>query len=162
MNNINLQQLTALELLRIPYAAIRELINRGIVRTQNSPLGDYTEYLVAEALGGELEANSKKSYDIATPDGITYQVKGRRMTGTSGDRQLSVIRSWEFDYLIGVLFDVDLNLVRAAKVPMQAVKEDSYTAKHANGQTFYLRDTVWDWDGVEDITDLLLEAHNRL
>ena len=151
-----------IDLLRAPYEAINELKNRGVVRTANSPLGDYAEYLVAKAFNGTLEKNSKKSFDVSTPEGTTYQVKARRMTGASGDRQLSIIRSWEFDFLIGVLFDADLNLVRAAKVPKTDVEKNSYLTGSTNGKTFYLRDEVWGWGGVEDVTGLLSGYHQEM
>lgn len=46
------------------YAAIlAELRTRGVVRTNNAPVGDYAETLVVAALGGSLaESVSEKSY----------------------------------------------------------------------------------------------------
>ena len=125
-------------------------------------MGDYAEYIVARTFDGTLENNSAKSFDIRISDGKTYQVKARRMRGVSGDRQLSIIRSWEFDFLIGILFDENLNLKRAAKVPMSLVKGNSTRKKSTNGWTFYLRDEVWDWDSVEDVTTLLQSTHRKL
>lgn len=43
------------------YADILEELNcRNVVRTYNSPVGDYAEWLVAEKLDFVLEHNSKK------------------------------------------------------------------------------------------------------
>ena len=44
------------ELLQLQASITNELINRDVVRTQNNPLGDYTEWLVAKALDLDLEA----------------------------------------------------------------------------------------------------------
>ena len=51
------------------YAGIlAELRRRGVVRTNNAPVGDYAEWLAARALGGEIVANaSEKSYDLRLP-----------------------------------------------------------------------------------------------
>jgi hypothetical protein len=35
-------------------AILSELKCRGVIRTENAPVGDYAEYLVATALGGHL------------------------------------------------------------------------------------------------------------
>ncbi len=47
------------------------------IRTLNAPTGDWAELLVATAYGGELAPNSKKSFDVVSPDGRRLQVKGR-------------------------------------------------------------------------------------
>jgi hypothetical protein len=36
-------------------------LTAGAIRTENAPVGDYAEYLVATALGGRLAPNSEKS-----------------------------------------------------------------------------------------------------
>jgi hypothetical protein len=35
-------------------AILSELKSRGVIRTENAPVGDYAEYLVAIALGGQV------------------------------------------------------------------------------------------------------------
>ena len=70
----------------------------------NTNVGGYAEYLCARHYGGEILGNSHPSADIKTPNGTLYQVKARKITGTKST-QLSVIRSWDFDYLIVILFD---------------------------------------------------------
>ncbi|MFZ0167665.1 MAG: hypothetical protein WAL12_29115 [Trebonia sp.] len=45
-------------------AILGELKHRGVIRTENAPVGDYAEYLVATVLGGELAPNSEKSWDV--------------------------------------------------------------------------------------------------
>ena len=39
-------------------AILSELKHRGVIRTENAPVGDYAQYLVATALGGQLAPNS--------------------------------------------------------------------------------------------------------
>jgi hypothetical protein len=45
-------------------AILRELRSRGVIRTDNAPVGDYAEYLVATTLGGQLAPNSEKAWDV--------------------------------------------------------------------------------------------------
>ena len=79
------------------YNISTELLKQKLGRTSNL-LGEYAEYLVNEHLKGELLTASNASADIRTPNGEFYQVKSRRITG-SLTTQLSIIRSWNFDYL---------------------------------------------------------------
>ena len=51
MANMDLREFSVIELLRLSRAAVTELRARGIVRTANSPAGDYAEWLVARAVG---------------------------------------------------------------------------------------------------------------
>lgn len=50
-------------------AMLSELKSRDVIRTENAPVGDYAEYLVAAATGGQLAANSEKSWDVLARDG---------------------------------------------------------------------------------------------
>ncbi len=92
---MNLKDMGVVELLRLQASITNELKERNVVRTQNSPLGDYTEWLVSNALGLELAANSKTGYDGKTSDEVKIQIKGRRVTTNNKSRQLSTIRKYE-------------------------------------------------------------------
>ena len=92
---MNLRELSIKELLQLQAAATNELKRRDVVRTQNNPLGDYTEWLVAQAMGLELAANSKAGYDGIDSNGTRIQIKGRRITPKNKSRQLSAIRKYD-------------------------------------------------------------------
>jgi hypothetical protein len=99
-----LETLRTAELFKMYRGILRELTQRGIVRTMNAPAGDYAEYLVAALVGGELADNSEKSWDIRTADGERLQVKCRVVQeGKRGQRQLSPFRTWDFDRAVIVL-----------------------------------------------------------
>jgi hypothetical protein len=100
-----LAELTTGELLALSRGILAELRRRGVIRSGNAPAGDYAELLVQRATGGELAPNSQKSWDVETPTGVHLQVKARVVTNpnASGERQLSVFRSWEFDAAVIVL-----------------------------------------------------------
>jgi hypothetical protein len=93
--------LTVRQLLATYVAIIDELLSRGLVRTRNPPLGDLAEYIVWKAYGGELAANSAKSYDILDAAGRKVQVKARAI-GLSEKRPqtFSAVRSWEFEAVV--------------------------------------------------------------
>ncbi|MDE3273973.1 DUF6998 domain-containing protein [Pseudoalteromonas sp. G4] len=90
-----LKEMRIKELLQLQVSITNELKSRGVVRTQNNPLGDYTEWLVANALDLKLEANSKAGYDGLSKTGVRVQIKGRRVTPKNNSRQLSAIRKYD-------------------------------------------------------------------
>ena len=133
----------------------------GVVRSSNNPVADYSEWLSCRALNLEIATKSTKGYDATDVDGTRYEIKGRRLTKENGSLQLSAIRGLRdkhFDWLIGLLFDHDVNLVRAAKIPWDVVNRLSSHTEHTNSATLHLRDQVWEEPGVDDITDRVAAA----
>jgi len=99
-------KLTVRQLLATYVAILDELIDRGLVRTRNPPLGDLAEHIVWKAYGGELAANSGKSYDIIDADGRRVQVKARAIELTNRRTQaFSAVRSWDFDSVVFLNID---------------------------------------------------------
>ncbi|KRE21934.1 hypothetical protein ASG80_12465 [Agromyces sp. Soil535] len=109
------------------YAGIlRELVQRGVIRTSSAPAGDLAETLAAKTYDGALAPNSEKSWDIRAFDGRLIQVKSRVLASMSRTKpvQFSVFRSWDFDAAIFVVFDAETYEVLAAiELPMQSVRE---------------------------------------
>ena len=135
------------ELLRIQASVVNELQHRGVVRTKNNPLGDYTEWLVANSLQLELEANSKAGYDGTDKNGARYQIKGRRVTAKNKSRQLGVIRNYEskdFDILIAVIYNEDFNVIEAVSIPHEVISSYARFTKHANGHMLILKGAILD------------------
>ena len=156
---MDLTVLTESELLQIHADVIDELVNRGVVRTGNNPIGDYTEWLVCERLGLLLQPNSRASYDGIDSQGNRYQIKGRRTKRATGNVQLSVIRNLEqqgFDFLIAVVYNSDYTIRFAAKIPHSIVSEIATYRAHVNGHVPIIRENVLDRQGVVNITDLLV------
>jgi len=100
-------------------------------RTSNI-VGEYAEYLAHKHYGGKLLEISGSSADLKTDDGKLYQVKSRKMKGTSST-QLNVIRSWDFDYLVVILFSKNGNINKAIEVPVEMAKEYGSSNSHQNG-----------------------------
>jgi hypothetical protein len=75
----DLAGLSVRELLALWAQALRELRNRGVVRTFNNPIGDIEEELVALYYGGERGSFSQKTWDVAVGEEL-LQVKALRRT----------------------------------------------------------------------------------
>lgn len=153
---MELSKFTEIELLRLHASATDELRSRGIVRTQNNPLGDYTEWLVASALGLELQTNSKAGYDGISRDGLRVQIKGRRVTSKNCSRQLSAIRKYsdkDFDALAAVIFDESFDIVEALLIPHEVVGEYASYREHVNAHILILRGPILSDPRVQSIKE---------
>jgi hypothetical protein len=155
-----LNKLTTAELLSTHSAVLDELRKRNVIRSNNNPTGDYAEWLVSTKLKLSLANTSAKGFDAIDGD-IRYQIKGRRVTPKNKSTQLSVIRNLEgedFDFLVAVVFDNEWNVLRAAKISHQTVSAIATYRPHVNGHVMYLRPSIFENDGVEDILHLLCDG----
>jgi len=114
-----LKKLSVQELFICSMKVIWELRDRGVVRSGNAPAGDYAEWLVERATGGRMADRSQKSYDVISPNWERLQVKARVVTDMrrKAGRALSVIRTWDFDRLVVVLFRPGFMIERAVVIP---------------------------------------------
>ena len=142
---MDLSELDEKELLRLQASAKNELFRRGVVRTQNNPLGDYTEWLVSEALGLDLQSNSKAGYDGIDGNGVKFQIKGRRVTPKNNSRQLSAIRKYhekDFDVLVAVIYDEDFNIIEAVQFPHEVIADYASYRAHVNAHILILKGPI--------------------
>ncbi|MBI3748062.1 MAG: hypothetical protein HY262_04340 [Chloroflexi bacterium] len=151
------------DLLALFARIVDELLSQGVVRSTNNPVADYSEYLTARALGLTLVANSSIGFDAIGEDDVRYQVKARRLTASNGSRQLGFIRGLEtdedpFDVLVGILFNADFTVLRAAMVPIEVVRARVARIDYVNAWRLVLTDAVWSVPGVEDVTDRIRAA----
>ena len=160
----DLGNLSILALLELHAGVTRELRHRRVLRSSNNPAGDYAEHLVARALELELTPKSTTGHDATDRGGLRYEIKARRITGATGARQLSAIRSLDeqhFDVLVGVLFDEDYYVHRACTIPHGVVLECASFQEHTNAWILYLRDKIWTLPGVVDVTEHLARAQRQ-
>ena len=152
------------ELLEIYSNILTELNDRKVVRTYNSPVGDYAEFLIAKSLGLKLEKNSKKGYDaIDEETNVKYQIKSRweRDFVSKGSRKLSVIRNYEdnqFDFLIIVIFDAQFNVKNAYKLPHHIIKNYATYNAHQNGFILHAIGEFTKDNETEDIAEQIKAA----
>ncbi|WP_324733724.1 DUF6998 domain-containing protein [Pseudomonas paeninsulae] len=107
-------------------------LSAALGRTNNI-VGEYAEYLAHRHYGGRLLRASESSADIEADDGTKYQVKARKIKGTTAT-QLNVIRSWNFDYLVVILFEADGKIFKALEVPVAVAKKYGADNQHQNGK----------------------------
>jgi len=144
-------------LLRCYGGILDELIRRDIIRTYNSPIGDYAEWLVADKLGLKLNDNSNIGCDAIGPTGTRYQIKARWLQAPSSSRQISTIRGLEdahFDFLIAVLFAKDCSVAAAYRIPHHHIAGFSRFVPRVNGHNLLVQGDLLNADGVADITAL--------
>lgn len=153
----DLAEMTEVELLQTRGAVIDELRHRGVVKTENNPIGDYTEWLVGNRLGLKIQGNSQAAFDAVDPQsGVRYQIKGRRASGNSV--QFSAIRNLAdhgFDFVVAVVFDEDYSIRFAFKIAYAAVEQLARYQEHTNSHILILTEKAAEMDGVEDITHRL-------
>lgn len=161
---MNISRLSVPEIFAL-YASIMEVLrDRKVIRSSNNPAGDYAEYLFCKAFGWKRLGKVEEGADAIGRNGVRYQIKGRRLTRHNKSRQLSAIRrlpEGNFDILAGVLFNEDFSILRAATIPHTLVVKHSDRVEATNSWRFLLRDEVWGWSGVRDVTARVKTAVSR-
>jgi hypothetical protein len=135
-----LRDMNDAELAKTWARCMRMLRVRDLVRTANTPVGDYAERVCCDLFGLERKGFSEKSVDAVDAEGVRYQIKGRRLTPENRSRQLSAIRDIEqepFDVLLAVFFNEDLDVQEIWSIPCEVVKEASFVAR-TNSTRFVL------------------------
>jgi hypothetical protein len=132
------------ELLVAHESILAELRRREVVRTNDAPVGQWAEWLAREVLRGTLEPNSKKGFDLLTPEGRKVQVKARlvRDEKKRSERLLSVFRSFDFDDCLVLLFDQQYEVRKAVLLSAKEVEAHARMSKHVNGHLLFATDAV--------------------
>ncbi len=148
------------DLLGIYVQVLEELREREVIRSANAPTGDYAEWLVQRALGGDLQPNSNKSADLIVRM-ERIEIKSRVLSDPekSGERQLSPFRSWNFDCAVIVLFDRRYDVRRATRIKVSELKAASREDEWVSGKRVIAREALLD-RGL-DITKKVREAAAR-
>lgn len=149
------------ELLALYDALLCELRDRGVTRSSNNPVADYTEWLAARALGLTLETKSTTGFDGICAKGFKYEVKGRRRTPQNDSVQLSQIRGLakrHFDFLVGVIYRPDFSIDYAAKIPHEVVVERAKFREHTNASILQMKPDIFSDRRVTDITQAIIAA----
>lgn len=150
------------EIMHLYGSLLNALSERGVVRTRNSPVGDYAEWLVSQRMGLHLEQNSQKGYDATdSMTGTRYQIKSRWEHGevSAQGRLLNVIRNYEavqFDYLIILIFDDEFRVKEAYQVPHELIGQYGRYSKHQNGYLITAHGAWLHDSRVHNITNLFI------
>ena len=122
-------------LLRLYAGILVELRERGVIRTNNAPLGDYAEHLAFHVYGGALAPNSEKAFDILDSDNRRVQIKACSWGSNSrSSTAFSVFRSLDFTVATFLLVDADTyRLLWARELTADQVRENASWSSHVNG-----------------------------
>lgn len=156
----DLKTLSVRDLLALWASTLRELKDRGVVRTFNNPIGDIAEELVAVHYGGERGSFSQKSWDVRVGDEL-LQVKALRRTGARTRRNLSPVRSDEgYTAVVVVIFTEDLRIEQTLRIPREVVNELFERRAHVNGRIITVTRRLIGHPAVEtvDLSDSMLDA----
>jgi hypothetical protein len=129
------------DLLRLYGAVMVALRERGYVRSGNNPVADIAERIVADLYGVAVATANTAGHDLITRDGTKVQVKGLRRT-QPGRKNLSAIRSDDYDVVVAVVFDADMTLLELWRIPRAVVVEKARWSKHVNGYFLSLKREV--------------------
>jgi len=128
-------------------------LSKALGRTSNI-VGEYAEYLTLNVYGGKLLRASASSADIQTLDGKLIQVKARKIKGDKlSGVGLGIIRSWEFDTLLIILFKNEGQLKQVLEVPVDVAKEYAVKNSHQHGWVITTNKTFLDDFRIKDMTE---------
>ncbi|MDE2801380.1 MAG: hypothetical protein OXK21_00675 [Chloroflexota bacterium] len=152
-----LQDMSEVQLLQTHSAVITELNRRGVVKTKNNPIGDYTEWMVCNRLRLQRQGNSRAAFDAIDRQGVRYQIKSR--CSEASTVQFSPIRNLEqhgFDFVIAVVFNEDYSVRFAVMIPHDVVPSLARYQAHINGHNLILTSNAVALEGVKDISHMFL------
>ena len=113
--------------------------------------------------GNDCGSDNKLLIILGTADAIDkkkfrYQIKGRRITPENKSTQLSVIRDLgknKFDYLIGIIFNKDYEVLYAAQIPHVVFGKIANFREHQNGHIMHLKPEIFGDKKIKNITELI-------
>ena len=102
---------------------MRELAARDVIRTNNNPLGDIAELVVASHFEGERGSFSQAGWDVLTPAGEKVQVKALREVLGKKRTNFSPINDADYDFVVLVIFDEGFRVTRALRLDRDLVEK---------------------------------------
>lgn len=139
---------------------MRALRERGVIRTNNNPVGDIAEAIVHAHFGGERGSFAQAGWDVKTPSGERIQVKALRQTPTGKRRNLSPIRDADYDSVVVVILDEDFKVTEGLKLAREVVEELFQHRDYVNGRIITVTGSLRDDPRVETVD--LADAAQRL
>jgi hypothetical protein len=115
-------------------------------------VGEFAERLVARYYDAEKLPPSNKSADLRTAGNRLIQVKSRKIECLA-TTSLGIIRSWQFDLLVVVLFSKKGDILKAVAIDAKDAKALSRWDSHQNGHVLTTSGRLLDHPGSEDITE---------
>ena len=117
-------------------------------------VGEFAEKLASLYYKSDQLTASHPSCDIVDRKGRRIQVKSRRLENIRAT-QLNVIRSWEFDILMVILFSEDGDILKAIEISSEDAQKYAKFNEHQNGWIITTSDNFLEGNDVKDITQKL-------
>ncbi|HWH12784.1 MAG TPA: hypothetical protein VG165_16805 [Solirubrobacteraceae bacterium] len=111
------------QLLRDWGAIMRALRARDVIRTNNNPVGDIAEAIVARHYRGLRGSSAQAGWDVETADGERIQVKAIRQTPSKQHWNVSPIRDRDYDYVVIVIVDEDFVVTEGLRLSRATVED---------------------------------------
>jgi hypothetical protein len=161
-----LREWTLRSLLGAQADVLDELIRRGVLRSRNASVADYSEWLVKGALRLRLEGRSTKGFDALDPRTATrYQIKGKQPSLGNKSRQLSAIRGLNdhgFDKLVALVLDREFMVSEAYLMPHRTVVRHVKFNERQNAHILRLDKKLLADPTVKNITNLMRKYETRV
>jgi hypothetical protein len=142
---------TTPELLGDWASIMRALRKRDVIRTNNNPVGDIAEAVVADHHEGERGSFSQAGWDVKTADGERIQVKALRKTPNHKRTMLSPIQDTEYDAVVVILFNEDFQITEGLRLARPVV-EDLFDHKdYVNGRVIRVTKKLREYPRVEQV-----------
>ena len=134
--------------------ASKEIVEK-LGRT-NNVVGEYAERLAAIYFtSDEIENPSSKSFDLESRKFGRVQVKARKIGPKQKSTSLGIIRSWDFDNLLTILFEMEgeiKEVFRTEKKNVQKLNSTKNKNKHQKGWVVVTNDDFRNPQYSMDIT----------
>lgn len=124
------------------------------MESTTNEVGEFAELLAAEYYNAERLPVSNKSADLETPDKNLIQVKSRKLDKISSTN-LNVIRSWDFDILVVIIFNREGDILIAIEIGVEDAKALAKPNKHQNGHLLTTNKELLNHEKAKDITQEL-------
>ena len=159
---MEISELTNVELLLTYAAVMRELKQRGTIRSTNNPVSDIAESLCARALGLTLCPKSEMGCDATSADGTRFQIKSLRVTPHNSSTRLGALRDIDakhFDFLVALYFDESFQLTAAYQIPHATVRRHVLWSKAQNAHILHAKKAVTGDPDCENILPRFAGVH---
>ena len=114
-------------------------------------VGEFAELLAAKYYKAERLPVSNKSADLITPDKKLIQVKSRKLDKICST-SLNVIRSWDFNFLVVIIFNKDGDILKAIEIGVDEAKDLARDNQHQNGDILTTNKELLNHEKAKDIT----------
>lgn len=112
-----------------------QLLMLGVVKSKNSPLGDFSEHITCLAL--DLTAQNSTGYDAIAANSEKYEIKSRTINTIRIDGDLST-----FDYFVGLFFTKETYFLReafiASRQSLESLKEIKNKTRTSKNDRLYI------------------------